>query len=216
MFETLKEQPADKILMLMQAYTRGPTRRQDRPRRRRLQGRERKHADHARGQGGRTAVWETEQTKAYTGLRRRSGIRAMRWSISCWAMRCRAPTSPPPRHRAEPVPCGRASTWCVRPIRRRASSCSDPTWPNHLSILKHMGIEMVPYRYFDDATRGVDFDGMMADLGQAKEGDVVLLHGCCHNPTGANLQHGAVERGRDPAAPDRCDADDRHRLPGVR
>ncbi|MGY9048721.1 MAG: aminotransferase class I/II-fold pyridoxal phosphate-dependent enzyme, partial [Rhodobacterales bacterium] len=53
--------------------------------------------------------------------------------------------------------------------------------------LKHMGIEMVPYRYFDDETRGVDFDGMLEDIAQAKKGDVVLLHGCCHNPTGANL-----------------------------
>jgi aspartate aminotransferase len=64
---------------------------------------------------------------------------------------------------------------------------SDPTWPNHLSILKHMQIETIPYRYFDAETRGVDFEGMMADLSVAKAGDVVLLHGCCHNPTGANL-----------------------------
>jgi aromatic-amino-acid transaminase len=64
---------------------------------------------------------------------------------------------------------------------------SNPTWPNHLSILKYLGMGMVPYRYFDDETRGVDFDGMIADLKTAKVGDVVLLHGCCHNPTGANL-----------------------------
>jgi aromatic-amino-acid transaminase len=64
---------------------------------------------------------------------------------------------------------------------------SNPTWPNHVSILKYLGIESVPYRYFDSETRGVDFDGMLEDLGKAAEGDVVLLHGCCHNPTGANL-----------------------------
>jgi aromatic-amino-acid transaminase len=64
---------------------------------------------------------------------------------------------------------------------------SDPTWPNHLSILKYLGMEIVPYRYFDDETRGVDFDAMMEDLRQARAGDVILLHGCCHNPTGANL-----------------------------
>ena len=64
---------------------------------------------------------------------------------------------------------------------------SDPTWPNHLSILKYLGIETLPYRYFDSETRAVDFDGMMADLAGLKAGDVVLLHGCCHNPTGANL-----------------------------
>lgn len=64
---------------------------------------------------------------------------------------------------------------------------SNPTWPNHVSIMKFLGIEAVPYRYFDSETRGVDFDGMIEDLGKASAGDVVLLHGCCHNPTGANL-----------------------------
>ncbi|MEP1587535.1 MAG: amino acid aminotransferase [Tateyamaria sp.] len=64
---------------------------------------------------------------------------------------------------------------------------SNPTWPNHLSILDYLGMETVLYRYFDDETRGVDFDGMIADLKTARAGDVVLLHGCCHNPTGANL-----------------------------
>ncbi len=64
---------------------------------------------------------------------------------------------------------------------------SDPTWPNHVSILGYLGIEMVKYRYFDDETRGVDFNGMMVDLAQVTSDDVVLLHGCCHNPTGANL-----------------------------
>ncbi|MEO0378737.1 MAG: amino acid aminotransferase [Pseudomonadota bacterium] len=64
---------------------------------------------------------------------------------------------------------------------------SNPTWPNHLSILNHVGLETVLYRYFDEETCGVDFDGMIADLQTAKPGDVVLLHGCCHNPTGANL-----------------------------
>ena len=64
---------------------------------------------------------------------------------------------------------------------------SDPTWPNHLSMMKFMGVPYVEYRYFDADTRGVDFDGMIEDLGRAKKGDLVLLHGCCHNPTGANL-----------------------------
>lgn len=64
---------------------------------------------------------------------------------------------------------------------------SNPTWPNHVSILKYVGIETVAYRYFDTETRAVDFDGMLEDLTQANAGDVVLLHGCCHNPTGANL-----------------------------
>ena len=64
---------------------------------------------------------------------------------------------------------------------------SNPTWGNHVSILKHMGIAHKPYRYFDAASGEVDFVGLIADLSLAAPGDVILLHGCCHNPTGANL-----------------------------
>ncbi len=64
---------------------------------------------------------------------------------------------------------------------------SAPTWPNHPAIIRHVGLPMGEYRYFDEASRGVDFAGMMADLEKVAAGDVVVLHGCCHNPTGANL-----------------------------
>jgi aromatic-amino-acid transaminase len=64
---------------------------------------------------------------------------------------------------------------------------SDPTWPNHESIIKYLNMPMEKYRYFDEVTRGVNFDGMLVDLKTIKSGDAVLLHGCCHNPTGANL-----------------------------
>jgi len=64
---------------------------------------------------------------------------------------------------------------------------TDPTWGNHLSILKYLGMEAVPFRYFDAATHGVDMEGLLQDLAQLSEGDVVLLHGCCHNPSGADL-----------------------------
>ena len=64
---------------------------------------------------------------------------------------------------------------------------SNPTWPNHITILAHLGIEKVAYRYFDEDTCAVDFDAMIEDLKTARKGDLVLLHGCCHNPTGANL-----------------------------
>ena len=64
---------------------------------------------------------------------------------------------------------------------------SAPTWPNHPSIIRYLGMKLAEYRYFDEPTCGVDFAGLLADLGRVAPGDVVLLHGCCHNPTGANL-----------------------------
>ena len=64
---------------------------------------------------------------------------------------------------------------------------SNPSWSNHASMLDYLNIPNQHYRFFDPSTGTVDMDGMMADLGNAKAGDVVLLHGCCHNPTGLSL-----------------------------
>ncbi|MEL0132582.1 MAG: amino acid aminotransferase [Rhodobiaceae bacterium] len=64
---------------------------------------------------------------------------------------------------------------------------SDPTWPSHIGIARHMGLKMRSYSYFDSASSTVDFDAMMDDLAAVQPQDVVMLHGCCHNPTGANL-----------------------------
>ena len=64
---------------------------------------------------------------------------------------------------------------------------SDPSWENHRAVFGAVGFELLDYTYFDAATHGLDFAGMLADLGQLKPGTVVLLHACCHNPTGADL-----------------------------
>ena len=64
---------------------------------------------------------------------------------------------------------------------------SDPTWPSHVGIANHMGMTIKTYRYFDSASSSVDFDAMMTDLQDIQPQDVLMLHGCCHNPTGANL-----------------------------
>lgn len=64
---------------------------------------------------------------------------------------------------------------------------SDPTWPVHIPLLGSVGLEFATYRYYDAATHGVDFDAMIEDLQSAQNGDLVLLHGCCHNPCGADL-----------------------------
>lgn len=62
-----------------------------------------------------------------------------------------------------------------------------PTWANHTAIIAHLGQTAREYRYYDAQTGGLDREGMLADLARAKAGDIVLLHGCCHNPTGADL-----------------------------
>ncbi len=64
---------------------------------------------------------------------------------------------------------------------------SDPTWPVHLPLLGSVGLEFETYRYYEPVSHGVNFDGMVEDLKLAQTGDVVLLHGCCHNPCGADL-----------------------------
>jgi aspartate aminotransferase len=64
---------------------------------------------------------------------------------------------------------------------------SDPTWPVHIPLLGSIGLQFKSYRYYDPASHGVNFDAMAEDLKNAVAGDVVLLHGCCHNPCGADL-----------------------------
>ncbi len=64
---------------------------------------------------------------------------------------------------------------------------STPTWPNHMALAKAAGLAWKPYRYYNAETGGLDRAGMWADLEGVKPGDVVLLHGCCHNPTGVDL-----------------------------
>lgn len=64
---------------------------------------------------------------------------------------------------------------------------SQPTWDNHVAIFNGAGIKTHFYPYFDAETRGVDFDGMLSTLKTLPEQSIVLLHPCCHNPTGADL-----------------------------
>ncbi|KQP43416.1 amino acid aminotransferase [Pseudorhodoferax sp. Leaf274] len=64
---------------------------------------------------------------------------------------------------------------------------SDPSWENHRALFTQAGFQVESYRYYDAAKRGVDFDGMLADLKAAAPGTVVVLHACCHNPTGYDI-----------------------------
>lgn len=187
MFEALKPQPADKILALMQAFKDDP--RDSKidlgvgvyknaegvtPVMRAVKAAERK-------------LWEEQASKSYVGLAGDPAYSdAMIALILGDAVDRDAVAS-------VATPGGTGAVRQAFEMIRMANPAarvfvSNPTWPNHVSILAYLGIETVSYRYFDDETRGVDFGGMLADLEQVSKGDVVLLHGCCHNPTGANLK----------------------------
>jgi aromatic-amino-acid transaminase len=64
---------------------------------------------------------------------------------------------------------------------------SDPSWENHRALFTQAGFEVEAYPYYNAAKRGIDFDGMLTGLDVAPEGTVVVLHACCHNPTGYDL-----------------------------
>ncbi len=192
MFSNLKEQPADKILALMGMF--------------RADERTDKvdlgvgvYKDASGNTPVMRAVKEAERriladqsTKAYTGL---AGDPAF---VDAMIGLVLGETIPRDRIAAIATPGG---TGAIRQglelIKMAAPEAtvwlSAPTWPNHPSIVKYLGMKMGEYRYFDSSTRGVDFDGMLTDLGKIPAGDVVLLHGCCHNPTGANLTAGQLD-----------------------
>ena len=64
---------------------------------------------------------------------------------------------------------------------------SDPSWENHRALFTSAGFTVENYRYYDATQRGVDFEGMLADLAAAAPGTIILLHACCHNPTGYDI-----------------------------
>lgn len=64
---------------------------------------------------------------------------------------------------------------------------SEPTWPNHPNVFASAGVRVAAYAYFDAGRNGVDFDAMLDAVRSIPAGDVLVLHGCCHNPTGADL-----------------------------
>lgn len=77
---------------------------------------------------------------------------------------------------------------------------SEPTWPNHPSVFGAAGLQVGSYPYFDKRTNGVDFAGMLAALNDMPAGDILLLHGCCHNPTGVDLSAAQWEQVADVTA----------------
>lgn len=82
-----------------------------------------------------------------------------------------------------------AAEFLVRHTQADTIWVSNPTWANHHNIFNTAGLKTQSYGYYKAETHGLDFDAMLADLEGAKEGDLVLLHGCCHNPTGIDLNN---------------------------
>ncbi len=186
MLNALKPQPQDKILQLIQMF-------RDDPRTDKIDLGVGVYKD-ATGltpimravKSAERHLLNTETTKTYTGL---AGEAAFHAALSGLIL---GDSVPKDRIAAAATIGGTGAIRQALELIKLASPAatvwlSNPTWPNHPSILRYLGMATSEYRYFNAETRGVDFEGMVADLGHAKPGDVVLLHGCCHNPTGANL-----------------------------
>ena len=186
MFDKLKAQPQDKILQLIALF-------RDDPRTTKIDLGVGVYKD-ATGltpvmravKAAEKKLWETETTKTYTGL---AGEPAFNAALSSMILGDAVSTD---RIASIATPGGTGAIRQALELIRLATPdatvwISNPTWPNHPSIIRFLGMKMAEYRYFDAATRGVDFAGLLEDLATVKAGDVVLLHGCCHNPTGANL-----------------------------
>ncbi|MEY1554037.1 aromatic amino acid transaminase [Yoonia sp. R2331] len=186
MLSNLKAQPADKILALMAAY------RED-PRDTKVDLGVGVYKDATGNTPVMRAVKEAERriladqtSKAYTGL---AGDPAFGTAMKNLVLGDAVDHA---RVAAVATPGGTGAIRQALELIKLAAPgatvwLSDPTWPNHPSIIKYLGMKSQTYRYFDTASRGVDYIGMLTDLGAMLPGDVVLLHGCCHNPTGANL-----------------------------
>ena len=186
MFSSLKEQPADKILQLMQLFKDDP-----RPTKIDLGVGVYKNAQGVTPvmravKAAEQKIWQDQDSKSYVALAGDPAYADAMISLVLGDAVAAANVA------AVATPGGtgavRQAFELVRMVNANARVfVSNPTWPNHVSILKYLNMPVVEYRYFDAETRGVDANAMLADLEHAQAGDVVLLHGCCHNPTGANL-----------------------------
>lgn len=131
-------------------------------------------------------LWETERTKSYVGI---PGDPAFLEAIRALTL---GPSGPEARVAGVATPGGTSAVRQALDLVRVTAPgavvwVSDPSWPNHMSILSAIGQPHRRYRYLDAGSGGLDREGMRADLGAMAAGDVLLLHGCCHNPSGVDL-----------------------------
>lgn len=133
-------------------------------------------------------LWEAEQTKSYVGLAGAPDFNAVIIDLVLGDAIGDKPIT------SVATPGGTGAVRAAFELIKLASPeatvwVSNPSWSNHPNMLEYLEIPSKKYRYFQPETGTLDFDGMIADLKTAQAGDVVLLHGCCHNPTGLNLTH---------------------------
>lgn len=131
-------------------------------------------------------LYDEQVSKSYLGL---AGDAAFNAALISLAFGADADTS---RIRAAQAPGGSGALRIVAELLKRSRPdatvwISDPTWPNHVPLISSAGLKTASYPYFDAESGTVRFEEMLAALQKARRGDIVLLHGCCHNPTGANL-----------------------------
>ncbi|HJS40164.1 MAG TPA: amino acid aminotransferase [Sphingomicrobium sp.] len=131
-------------------------------------------------------LWETQDSKSYLGSRGDVGFAELLRPILL------GPHADDKRIDGVQTPggCG-ALTLGFKLIARANPGArvlvGTPTWPNHVPIVSGAGLEIAEYGYYDRDARKVRFGAMLEAIATARAGDVVLLHGCCHNPTGADL-----------------------------
>ncbi len=186
MFETLPQPKLDGIIAMMQAFAEDPR-----------MGKIDLGVGVYRDEAGRTPVLqavkaaerqcvETQESKSYLSL---AGDQAFLDTMETLLLGGVVPSA---RVAAVGTPGGTSAVRQICELIRSARPeavvwVSAQTWPNHAPLIAASGLEMRPYRYLDCDKGGLDHMGLFADLEQVAAGDVVLLHGCCHNPTGVDL-----------------------------
>ncbi|MGE6569837.1 amino acid aminotransferase [Shewanella vesiculosa] len=134
-------------------------------------------------------LFETEKTKNYLGI---EGVQAYNQVVQELLFGPQSTIITDKRAVTAQAPGGTgslrvASEFLVRNTGSTTIWVSNPTWANHQNIFETAGLTVKEYRYYKAESHDMDFDAMLADLSTANVGDVVLLHGCCHNPTGIDL-----------------------------
>jgi aspartate aminotransferase len=138
-------------------------------------------------------LWEAETTKSYVGTRGNEAFRHAMLDMMLGGDAGKIDDALLSRIASSQAAGGSGALRLGAEIIKSAAPdatvwVSTPTWANHIPLISSAGLKMGKYPYYNRETLGVDFEDMIAHLeAKTKPGDIVLLHGCCHNPTGADL-----------------------------